>query len=158
MNSEQLFEAIDRVTHRVSSGAASGIFLGASFATLKGLPLPQTSLSMASSFALASTACFIPERIFYQTSFYFVPRDNTIVVDSSEKKENTRLFVSHGLAGVVGGGVTGGLFNGKPLSGVMLIMPLMLGVAYSEIQIQEYKRKRIKELQVMKNASVGIRR
>jgi len=44
------------------------------------------------------------------------------------------------------------------LSGVMLIMPLMLGVAYSEIQIQEYKRKRIKELQVMKNASVGIRR
>jgi len=155
MNSQQLFETFDHVTHRVSSSAASGMFLGASFATLKGLPLPQTTLSMASSFALASTASFIPERIFFRTSFYFVPRHSTTFIDSTEKLEKTRLYISHGLGGIVGGGITGGLFNGKPLSGIMLITPLMLGIAYSEIQIQEYKRKRIKELQ-MEQTSGGL--
>jgi hypothetical protein len=150
MNNNQFFETVDHVTYRVTSSAVSGMILGGSFATLKGLPLMQTTLSMTSSFALASTACFIPERIFYHSSFYFVPRDtnSTGFTDSSEKLEKTRLFVSHGLGGIIGGGVAGGLFKGKPLPGIMLLSPLMLVAAYSEIRIQEYKRKRIKELRM----------
>mmetsp|Transcript_22386 Transcript_22386/g.33123 ORF Transcript_22386/g.33123 Transcript_22386/m.33123 type:complete len:161 (-) Transcript_22386:685-1167(-) len=159
MNNNQLFETVDHVTYRVTSSAVSGLILGGSFATLKGLPLMQTTLSMTSSFALASTACFIPERIFYHSSFYFVPRDTSKeFTDSSEKLEKTRLFVSHGLGGIIGGGVAGGIFKGKPLPGIMLLSPLMLGAAYSEIRIQEYKRKRIKELQMemeQKSGNVG---
>jgi len=166
---------IDRITYRVTASATTGMLVGASFSTLQGLPLPQTTLSMASSFALASTACFIPERIFYHASFYLVPKirvgapellgnndngngngnDNIDSKEGSESMsesgdsyftENTRLFASHGFGGIVGGGISGGLFKGRPLQGMMLMTPMMLGFAFGELKLQKYRMKRIKEL------------
>jgi hypothetical protein len=104
---------------------------------------------MTTSFALISTACFIPERLFYNTSIYFYPKLNEHGAGSSMegvKREETRIFISHGLGGIVGGGVTGYLFRRKPLQGILLLSPIMMCVAYGEVKLQGYKRERIKTL------------
>ncbi len=153
---------IDHITYRVTFSTTVGMLVGASYSTLQGLPLPKTTLSIASSFALASTACFIPERMFYHASFYVVPKiqlepptakmsDDTKVDLISESGgssfyERMRLYTSHGLGGIVGGSVSGGLFKGRPIQGVMLLTPMMLGAAYGEMKLQDYKKKRIAEL------------
>lgn len=147
--SPRIIQDIDHISYRVTGCAFTGLFAGASFATLKGLPLPPTTISMAASFALVSTACYIPERIFYNSSFYFLPIENNHGLGSlSEvgKIEKRRIFASHALGGVVGGGITGFLFKGKPLQGMLLLSPIMMCVAYGEIRLQDYKRERIKEL------------
>jgi hypothetical protein len=150
--SSRIIHDIDHVSYRVTGSAFTGLFAGVSFATLKGLPIPQTSVSMAASFALVSTACYIPERIVYNSSLRIFPRKNdhdATSLSEGEKREDTRIFVSHTLGGVIGGGITGFLFKGKPLQGVLLLSPIMMSVAYGEIRLQTYKRKRIKALSMM---------
>ena len=153
MNNSQFMQTIDHITNRVTACTTTGLIIGASLATFKAMPLPQTTITMASSFALASTACFIPERIFYHASFYIKPRKWTPQDEDSdsnglEKEDQIRLFASHGLGGAAGGGIVGGLFKGKPLPGIMMMTPIMLGVAYGELKLEEYKKKRIKELRL----------
>lgn len=165
-------QTLDHITYRMTASTTTGVIVGASYSTLRGLPLPQTTISMASSFALASTACFIPERVFYHASFYLVPEikpgapehddvnagkigdGNSIQRIESNFEglgsyitENSRLVFSHGLGGILGGSISGGLFKGRPSQGIMLLTPMMLGVAYGELKLQEYKLERIKELQ-----------
>jgi hypothetical protein len=94
---------------------------------------------MASSFALASTACFIPERICYLSSFNFKSV-------GSKEEESIRLYMSHCFGGGVGGAVSGGIFRGKPLAGMFLMTPVMIGIAYGELRLQEYKKRRLEEL------------
>ena len=151
---------IDHITYRVTFSTTVGMLVGASYSTLQALPLPKTTVSMASSFALASTACFIPERMFYHASFYLVPKIQLEPVKMSDDKkvdlvsessgsffnERMRLYTSHGLGGIVGGSVSGGLFKGRPIQGLMLLTPMMLGAAYGEMKLQDYKKKRLAEL------------
>mmetsp|Transcript_4417 Transcript_4417/g.8516 ORF Transcript_4417/g.8516 Transcript_4417/m.8516 type:complete len:162 (-) Transcript_4417:2871-3356(-) len=150
--SDRLIHDIDHITYRVSGCAFTGLFAGASLATLKGLPLSQTTISMAASFALVSTSCYIPERIFYNVSFYVLPRKEndhglySLSAGSGSRREISRIVASHAMGGVVGGGITGFLFKGKPLQGILLLSPIMICVAYGEIRLQEYKRERIKAL------------
>ena len=69
-----------------------------------------------------------------------------------EQVERTRLFMSHGMGGAVGGSLCGGLFKGRPLPGMLMLTPIMLGIAYGELRLQEYKKKRIKELMSMSDS------
>lgn len=155
MNQSPLFlQHIDHISNRVSGCAVTGLFVGASYSTLQGLPLAPTSISMATSFALVSTACFIPERIVYMSSFYFVPKaygkeggEEDLSLERRTREE-TRVYISHGLGGVIGGGITGSIFKGKPLQGMLLLSPIMMFAAYGELWLQDYKRKRIKELKM----------
>lgn len=133
------FRGLDHATYRVTYSTFTGVIVGLCFGTFKGLPLGSTTISMASSFALASTACFIPERIFYLSSFGVKPK-------GSEEEERKRLYMSHCVGGAVGGSVSGGLFRGKPLAGMFLLTPAMIGIAYGELRLQEYKKMRLEEL------------
>ena len=138
-SSSLFFPGLDHATSRVTCTTFTGVLVGLCFGTYKGLPLGPTTISMASSFALVSTACFIPERICYLSSFNIKPF-------GSEEEESRRLYMSHCVGGGVGGAVSGSLFRGKPLAGVFLLTPLMIGVAYGELRLQEYKRVRLEEI------------
>lgn len=181
MDYDSIFESIDHVTYRVSSCAASGLFFGASLATFRGLPLPHTTLSMGTSFALVSTACFVPERLFYHASFYIRPRLDEIYNDSAanvnvdvtastkgsedfssthEILERNRLYVSHGMGGMMGGSITGGLFRGRSgiVSGILLLTPMMLMAAHGEMKLNAYKEKRLRELKVERSQEKNEKR
>lgn len=162
----KVMQTVDHVTYRVTACTATGLFVGSSLATFQGLPLINTTISMASSFALVSTSCFIPERLLYHGSFYIVPKQTLVLSEADgvgngngdknkdgdedgeaiNKTEKNRLFFSHVTGGLIGGGISGGLYKGRPLQGMMLLAPLMLGVAFCELKILEYRMKRIKEL------------
>lgn len=137
--SSKFFRALDHAVFRVSSSTCTGMFVGLCYGTYKGLPLGATTISMTSSFALVSTACFVPERIIFHTSFKIQEMGN-------ETDEKIRLLISHGVGGMIGGAVAGGLFKGKPLPGMLLLTPIMIAVAFGEMRLQEYKIRRLKEL------------
>lgn len=132
-------DEVDRVAGRVSLAALSGLLGGAALATYKGHPLPKTSVFMAVSCALVGTACFGFERLSNVTLRQFVDAND----DQSEK----RLFYgSHALGGMIGGGITGALFQRRPIPGMMLCTPIMIGVAFAEQKFEEERQKRLRQL------------
>lgn len=137
--SSQFFHVLDHASYRVTSTTFTGVLVGLCYGTYKGLPLGATTISMTSSFALVSTACFVPERIFFMSSFRIKEKGN-------DECEKMRLLISHVLGGFVGGSVTGGLFKGKPLPGILLLTPIMTAVGFGEIRLEEYRLRRMKEL------------
>ena len=121
---------------------------------------------------------FVPERLFYHASFYVRPRQDGISggavnanmhvnanvdvdadVNASPKGnedvssthvilERNRLYASHGLGGMMGGSITGGIFRGRSgiVSGMLLLTPMMLIAAHGEMKLNAYKEKRLEEL------------
>ena len=153
---------IDHISNRVVAFALTGVVAGASISTYKALPFPKTTLSVAASFALTSTACLLPERIIYHSSFYFVGRSNGDDNDhtnsngnsnsnsnsnSNNKLERRRLIGSHIGGGIIGGTISGSLFQRRfSLNGMGLFTPLMIALALGELYIQDYRRQRLKEI------------
>jgi len=155
---------IDHLAARVTATAMTGLFLGASLATFRGIPIPKTSLSVATSCALTGTACFTSERVAHYAINALVPTSSpTVTIEQQQQQQqqqqdsnsttsytNTQkrdlLFVSHALGGVIGGSICGGLFQRKPWGGMLLFTPLMLGVALMEMQFDELKRERIQSI------------
>jgi len=131
-------EEVDRVAGRVLLAALSGLLGGAALATYKGSPLPKTSVSMAASCALVGTACFGFERL-----------SNVAlrqVVDTKNEQIRERVFFgSHALGGMVGGGITGALFQHRPIPGMMLCTPLMIGVAFAEQMFEKERQERLRQ-------------
>ena len=156
---------LDHISNRITVASLSGLVIGASVATYKALPLPRTTLSIAASFALTSTACLIPERIIHQCSFYFfeltdssvgTSNSNTRSDNNNEKmklggiledKERRRLIGSHIGGGIIGGTISGSLFQKRlSLNGMALFTPIMIGVAFLEFYLEDYKKQRLKEI------------
>lgn len=166
-SSKTIMDQIDHISNRVSTFTLTGLFTGASIATYKGLPLPRTTLSIAASFALISTSCLIPERIAYNSSFYFIQKaksknevddydsKNNVSVDDNGNElrsyfqdvERNRLFASHICGGIIGGTISGSLFQKRlSLNGMFLFTPIMIGIAFAELYLQDYRVQRLKEI------------
>eukprot|EP00554_Chaetoceros_debilis_P010835 CAMPEP_0194108050 /NCGR_PEP_ID=MMETSP0150-20130528/7819_1 /TAXON_ID=122233 /ORGANISM="Chaetoceros debilis, Strain MM31A-1" /LENGTH=106 /DNA_ID=CAMNT_0038796647 /DNA_START=237 /DNA_END=557 /DNA_ORIENTATION=+ len=64
--------------------------------------------------------------------------------------ERNRLYASHGLGGMMGGSITGGIFRGRSgiVSGMLLLTPMMLMAAHGEMKLNAYKEKRLEELRL----------
>ena len=165
-------DQIDHISNRVATFTLTGLFTGAFRATYKGLPLPPTTLSVAASFALISTSCLIPERIVYNSSFYILPKSksnnerysydyddskkNISVEDNSSNDElhsyfqdveRNRLIASHICGGIIGGTISGSLFQKRlSLNGMFLFTPIMIGIAFAELYLQDYRVQRLKEI------------
>ena len=131
-----MMEEIDQIAGRVATSALAGLFLGASIAIYRGSPIPRTSLSVAASCALTGTACFGSERV----------ADGAIQLLIGDMNPDTRTYASHTLGGSVGGGISGGLFQGRGFSGALLFTPIMLSVAYAELSAKQYRIKRLNQL------------
>mmetsp|Transcript_22090 Transcript_22090/g.25552 ORF Transcript_22090/g.25552 Transcript_22090/m.25552 type:complete len:146 (-) Transcript_22090:69-506(-) len=141
-------DQIDHISNRLTVSTITGLVAGSSIATYKALPLPRTSLSVAATFALASTACLIPERIFYEMSFNVIEKR----CDEIEKDhdyfsmEKRRIFASHIAGGVIGGGICGGLYQKRPMGGIALFIPIMIGVAFAENYVSDLRKQRLNEI------------
>lgn len=135
-NTSSIMEEVDRTAARVAISAMAGLTLGASIAIFKGAPIGRTAMSVSASCALAGTACFGSERV----------ANNAIRLLSEGTEPTTRDFASHNIGGMIGGGIAGGLFQKRVLSGSLLFTPIMIAVAYGELRADEYKRERLNEL------------
>ena len=133
-------EYIDHVAARVSLCALSGFSYGTVYASWKGLPLRSTSFKIATSFAMAGTALFGFERIGYAATQY-QQQQNT-----NDNNQHFSLFTSHSFAGITGGAINGYLYRRKPIQGVIVFVPIMLGFALLELTWQKKKLQRIQEL------------
>lgn len=135
-NQLSLREQIDHLSSRVSISAISGLLLGASHAVFKGHPVPRASLQVSFSCALAATACFGIERV-----------SSTIINNQKyEIEDETSIYLSHAVGGVVGGGLLGGIFQRRFIGGSLLFSPIMIVAAYAEIQFQDWKQEKIRKL------------
>jgi len=168
---------IDHIAARVTASTITGLGCGAAYATLKGFPVAKTSFSAALSCALISTSCFGMERVAYsvlkQTNA-FANRmnllsadgdDATTATDNERSIQSTQLdniiqsasspkllYGSYALGGLLGGGVAGFLFQGKPFAGAIMLTPIMLMVGKMELSLEEYKSERLQQLLDENNA------
>lgn len=94
---------------------------------------------MAASFALVGTACFGFERL-----------SNVAIrqmATSSQEDSNEQVFyASHALGGMIGGGIAGALFQHRPIPGMLLCTPVMVGVAYAELCFEKERQERLRQL------------
>lgn len=133
-------DEVDRVANRVSLAALAGLLGGASLATYKGSSIPRTALSVAASFAMVGTACFAFERLSNVAM-------RQVVDTISEKDHKTMaLYASHAIGGMAGGGITAALFQQRPIPGMILCTPLMLGIALAEQAFETAKDERLQEM------------
>jgi hypothetical protein len=139
-------DQIDHVASRMTLAALSGIVVGASLATYRGSNIIKTAMSVSGSFALCGTACSGSERIAYNVLKLSLKPDSEHPRYYRLHERNNQLFLSHSVGGAVGGMICGGLFQGRLIAGLALFTPLMLGVAYAEITLSEYREKRLQEM------------
>lgn len=144
---------LDHVAARVTATALTGLGCGAAFATHKGFPIAKTSLSASLSCALVSTACFSMERLAFGIITHVTPLAEMITEEdkagSSSIKlatHSTVIYSSHALGGVLGGAISGFLFQGNPFSGAFLLTPLMLCAGKMELSLADYKAERLRHL------------
>ncbi len=161
MTTFQIFlDQVDHIGNRLTTCGGLGFIAGASTATYRGLPFLPTSVSMAGSFALTSTACLIPERLIYNASFYILEKQkyDDVGGNSSNSSESTprtggeiierrRLIASHLGGGMMGGTISGSLFQKRfSWGGMAMFTPIMLGVAFMELYLQDYRKQRLKDI------------
>lgn len=145
-------DVIDHIANRVTAAALSGLIFGASLAIYRGLPIPRTALSAAASCALTGTACFASERAaHFALAQIPIPPSSSCSGDDlpcapSVDRGFSNVYASHALGGMAGGSISGGLFQGRPVPGVLVFTPLMLAVAHLEVRIEQYRERRIREL------------
>ena len=123
-------DEIDYVANRVGSLAFSGFFGGAAYATYKGFPRKATALKVAASCAIVGTSLFTAER-FANAAM----RKNI--------KDSHRLHLSsYAVGGVFGGALNGFLYQNKPVRGMIVFAPFMLGIGIIELEVKRRKQKR----------------
>jgi hypothetical protein len=145
-------DEVDRVAHRVTLSALAGLLGGASLATLKGSSIPRNALSMATSCALVGTACFGFERLSNVAMRQTVLAAENSTSDNNERT-STLLYASHAIGGMVGGGITGALFQHRPIPGMILCTPLMLGIALAEQAFETARKERLSEMHAKSKSS-----
>lgn len=126
-------EDIDRVANRMTISSVAGLVGGATMAIHKGSPVLKSSVSVAMSCALVSTACFGIERL-----SNVALRSANVIADPS-----TSFYASHALGGSVGGAMTGALFQSRMMPSVLLFTPAMVLVAFGEIQFEKARQARL---------------
>lgn len=128
-------EDIDRVANRMTISSVAGLVGGATMAIHKGSPVLKSSVSVAMSCALVSTACFGIERL-----------SNVALRSANVADPSTAFYASHALGGSVGGALTGALFQSRMMPGVLLFTPAMVLVAFGEIQFEKARQARLLRL------------
>jgi hypothetical protein len=129
-----IMDEIDYVANRVGLLSFSGLLVGAAWATLKGFPRRAMALKVAGSCAIVGTTLFTAERL-------------ANVAMREHIKESSRLHLSsYAFGGVFGGALNGLLYQSKPVRGMVVFAPFMLGIGIIELEVKRRKQKRFDEL------------
>ena len=134
-------DEVDSVANRVGALTLSGFFGGAAYATLKGFPRRATALKVAASCALVGTSLFTAERL-----ANMVMRGEQIKGGSNDQTQTRLTLSSYAFGGVFGGAMNGFLYQNKPVRGMMVFVPFMLGIGIIELELKRRKQRRLEEL------------
>lgn len=127
-------DEIDYVANRVGLLGFSGFIAGAAYSIYKGLPRRATSLKVAASCAIVGTSLFTTERL-------------ANVSMREHINDSNRLHLSsYAFGGVFGGALNGLLYQNKPVRGMIVFAPLMLGMGIIELEVKRRKQKRFDQL------------
>lgn len=151
---EKALEVMDHLAARVTIAAAAAALAGSAHATFKNYPVARTSMSAALSSAMAAAACFGMERLSHAAlsrSAGLLGGDEGGGAGEGDgapmiSRAAMMTYGSHALGGFLGGGVVGFLFQNRALSGALLFTPIMLGVGKVELDLQDYRKRRMEEL------------
>ena len=143
----KLEQAFNHVALRVNLSLVSGVVLGTCIGFYRGnntSTLIKTSISTGLTCAMTGTACFTTERIAHYTICHLSSSNNNVYNDNYNPKVALHtLLKSHiGGGGIIGGSLIGGSFKASPISGIMVLTPIMIGIAFTEHEIDEYRRQR----------------
>jgi hypothetical protein len=125
----------DYVAARVAVATGVGGLAGASVGIYRGHNVPRVTQTMAMNFAMTATACIGSQRLALAAGRTLIP------LKKGETPSSKMILASHGIGGIVGGGILGALYIGKPVRGMVLLVPTMLFVGLLELRFQEHKRK-----------------
>lgn len=127
-------DEIDYVANRVGILSLSGFFGGAAYATFKGFPRRATALKVAASCAIVGTSLFTAERF------------ANAAMREHIKEENRLCLSSYAFGGVFGGALNGFLYQNKPIRGMAIFSPFMLGIGILELEVKRRRQKRCEEI------------
>ena len=152
---------IDHIGQRVMVGSIVGGFGGCISALYNGKIILRTSALAFVSCSLTATACFGCERIanIVITNLLSIHKntnnandDNNDILLNNKKTTTTttttllqspkppnfeQMILSHTLGGIMGGGISGMLYIGRPLRGVAFLTPIMMIIGYGEYLFQD---------------------
>ena len=140
MRMEGFIGESQRVGNRMIMIGFAGFLGGGMKAMYTGSPVLRAAGFSGASCCLVGTTCFGSESLAYVA----LQRFNQATGAKEEHKRD--LLISHSLGGMCGGGIIGGLFQGRVVRGMLLLTPLMLGVGLAEIKFLELRDERMKEL------------
>lgn len=132
-------DEFDYVANRVGIFAVSGFFSGAAYAAFKGFPRRQIALRVAASCGCCATTLFASERLANVSLREFIGTDIN--------KNDTRLTLSsYAFGGVCGGSLNGFLYQKQPVRGMIVFVPVMVGIGMLELEFKRRKQKRKEEI------------
>lgn len=123
-------DQVDIVASSVSLCAATGFVGGIIYGTYAGFPLRSVAIRAGGSCALVGTVLFGTERLAYNA------------MKDQISGERRKVLTSHAFSGVLGGGLNGYLYQKKPLRGMFVFIPVMLGVGGLELLWENTKQAR----------------
>lgn len=123
-------DQVDVVASRVSLCAAAGVVGGVIYATYAGFPLRSVAIRAGVSSAIVGTVLFGAERLAYNA------------MKDQINGERRKVLTSHAFSGVLGGGLNGYLYQKKPLRGMFVFIPVMLGIGGLELLWEDTKQAR----------------
>jgi hypothetical protein len=133
----------ERVAGRMMLLGAAGVVGGAVRAMYSG-----GSPVMRATFMAGTSCCMVGTAIFGAESLAYLALQRIHQATGTKEAHGRDLLISHGVGGLCGGALVGGLFQHRVMPGMILFTPLMLGVAVAEIKFLEMRGARIKELQL----------
>ena len=135
---EKAYDELTHVSNRSTVAAVAGSVVGSSYAIFRGIPLRQTTIQSFVSSLMIGTACFGFERIV------------SVAIRGAggeEPETRTQRLISHGVGGFLGGGTVGFLYQMRPIPGMLLFTPVMLGVAFGEEKYESMREERRLQIQ-----------
>jgi hypothetical protein len=134
-------EYIDHTTRRIALSIVTGLAVGAITATRRGLPLRNTSFSVAFNWGLVASTLSGTERLSYALLEHLSDGVSEFTLEPV-----TRLYTSHSIGGFVGGSLLAIAYQKPPFPGGLAFTPVMLAIAWGENTFLEARRAKLKEL------------
>jgi hypothetical protein len=135
-------EALDHIAARVGVAGLTGAVAGSLLGLYRGHYSAFRTASLTSlSCAMAATACFGSERIFYKAGRSYIQSAESSDRDDQAEKVLLQFhlgrikLLSHIGGGLVGGAWIGTLYHGNTFRGALLFTSLMMFISVAEDQL-----------------------
>jgi hypothetical protein len=124
------------ISNRVCISSFLAAFNGGIHGMYKGHPAARSAYLSASSTAMCASALFTVERL----AAYGIA---AATGSDPNSREPFFLLQTHAIGGILGGAQAGYTYTQKPLRGVLIFLPLMIGIAGLEMMYGNIKNEKM---------------